>query len=1482
MKNILNALLIVFLCVGLTTAAKADKRPETGQKNAPQVKAAAAGCLPGAGFKYLDVNNVRCRINTGGDMWWDFENSQYEIPAGSSKTSMFSAALWVGGVDVNDQLKLAALKFRQGPTFGGGNDFWPGPLTIDGTAAVTEAVCAEYDKLFPMSRELVDEYLAWWDDKESYPDYVIPTEILNWPAHGDVSKGQSYFLAPFYDLDGDGEYNPTMGDYPYYDVSNALCPNNFAGIPDWKPEPTAEANFYHEGEADAWKYGILADQVIKGDETLWWVFNDKGNIHTESYGDPIGFEIRAQAFGFATNDEINNMTFYSYEIINRSTYRLTETYFSQWVDTDLGYAKDDYVGCDVMRGLGYSYNGKTEDGAGQYNAYGAQPPAIGVDFFQGPYMDADGYDNPAYINTLDSVLGPSFGGNCDIVNQDGTIQYMQYYKDKSKTELVDGYFLVRSEGLNGINFGNGIVDDERFGMRRFVYHNNAGSGVPWYMQDPDYAPEYYNFLRGIWKDNTKMLYGGNAHSTSGAYGPECAFMFPGISDVCDWGTDGVAPAGAKNWTEETAGNAAEDRRFMQSAGPFTLEPGQVNYITVGIPWARATSGGPWASVELLRVVDDKCQALFDNCFSVIQGPNAPDLTFRELENEFIVYITNRKSNDLGDNFNEGYSEVDPAIEATNRAQGSDYDPYYTFQGYQVYQLLDSETSIADISDPDMARLVYQCDVKDGVTQIVNHEFDQSLNASVPTEMVNGADDGISHTFSLTEDAFTGESFVNHETYYFLAVAYGYNEFMKYSADPAQQEEGVSGLYGQKTPYLAGRKNIRIYTAIPHRTVGGVVPKAEYGDQPSITRVQGHGNGRNILDYTDDVIAEMGNLAPIDTIRLEGEDPAWRLTSIDDEGYPIYKNVTFKPNQGPINVKVIDPLNVKQANYEIRFDSMYWHTYNNVSGNVSLPADEDTAGFMVSTWRLYDVDENTVYTSDTTIAVDNEQLFLDLGLSVSIQQCWYPGNFKVGEIPDTDPITVYAYLEEQNGVLESNIVYADSSRQWLGGVADMDDSGPWNWIRSGTTADPDDDNNNDWDVSVSSQGTAIGSPYWDGEGYFEGIIGGTWAPYFMCADNTQDPSGPVRTELSKKLMADFSRLDGVDVVFTNDKSKWTRSPILEMCSDPQLAVGGADRFTFRASQSVDKDGNPAPIGSGVSSNPEDPNYIAETGMGWFPGYAYDIETGERLNVMFGEDSWLVGENGRDMLFNPTTNYYNPLISVSDPDPSHVLFGGKHYIYIFGHTENIMSGFSEYNSPAYDAGAWLRYSIKGQNNDDRIFASAMWVGLPMAIEDEEWLSNDARVRIRVARPYARYFSTPVVQDEYTTDTYNRNFPVYSFSTESISTQTGVTEVAESELDLINVVPNPYYAYSTYEVNQLDNRIKIVNLPRKCTVSIYNVQGTLVRQFSKDEDITSIDWDLKNSAGIPIAGGIYIINVNAPGIGEKTIKWFGSLRPVDLNAF
>jgi hypothetical protein len=177
--------------------------------------------------------------------------------------------------------------------------------------------------------------------------------------------------------------------------------------------------------------------------------------------------------------------------------------------------------------------------------------------------------------------------------------------------------------------------------------------------------------------------------------------------------------------------------------------------------------------------------------------------------------------------------------------------------------------------------------------------------------------------------------------------------------------------------------------------------------------------------------------------------------------------------------------------------------------------------------------------------------------------------------------------------------------------------------------------------------------------------------------------------------------------------------------------------------------------------------------------------------------------------------------------------------------------------------------------------MWVGMPMAVKGEEWLSNDAHIRIRMAKPYTRNYSTLPLDTIHPGMDLNNFYPMFAFSTKGMESEQRNAAKLESDLDLINVVPNPYYAYSSYERNALDNRVKITNLPEKCVVTIYNMSGTKVRQFSKDQTLTSIDWDLKNFAGVPIASGIYLIHIKAPE-GERVIKWFGTMRPIDLNTF
>ncbi len=1274
----LTLLLFFHLCLIVPIHAREYAGVNPGKQ--ASYKTQAAGCAPASSQTDLDINNVRTTILGGGDMWWDpgLTTAKYEIPKGSGKHSLFAGALWIGGVDAGGSLKIAAMTYRQT-----GNDFFPGPLNK--YASISSAECLTYDHHYKITRQEVEDFVNG--------GYVNPSAaITNWPAFKD---GQS--LAPFYDGKGDGKYTPNdpqAEDYPYY------------RLPNQRPVPSGACP--------------TCEGTLFGDQTLWWVFNDAGNIHTQTSAQPIGLEVQAQAFAFSTNDEINNMTFYQYKIINKSSFKVNDTYFGQWVDPDLGNPNDDYVGCDVGRGLGYCYNGDADDEGA--NGYGVNPPAIGIDFFQGPIADMnDGIDNNR----------------------------------------------------------NGVIDEdacEQIIMSKFVYYNNDAS----VRGEPFTASDHYNYLKGMWKDGTPMTYGGIGYNT----GVPCNFMFPDKTD----------PANPTSWTEDNSGNTPADRRFLQSAGKFTLDAGAINYITVGAVWARASQGGNLASINLMKAADDKAQSLFNNCFKILDGPNAPDLSIREMDKYLILSIDNLPGSN---NYLEAYSEVDPTIIGSSNNQ-------YKFQGYQIFQLKDNTVNASDVHNPDKARLVAQCDIADNESQLVNYYYDPVLNANIPVEEVNGANKGIVHTFVVKQDKFAvgNTDLINHKSYYFTVIAYSFNRYAPYNSSNPD-----TLIYGQKRPYVAGRRNVKVYSGIPHSPSpenNGQNLYAIYGSGPKIQRVEGEGNGGMVLDFTPETIAEIITSSTYQSLN------------------PVYEN-----GRGPINIKVFDPVKVPKGLFQLIIDSV------------------NTAVSTKSKWKLINITnkdkmtkEDTVY-SQQTIAINNEQIIAKWGLTVNIAQVKNPG----------------VDVLNGNGFLEATQVFTDPTHPWLTGLEDAEGDSYLNWIRSGKYTNRGDGNTifynvySDYNYLLDSLTNKVSGSGLDDNENYEHILGGTWAPFRLCSKYKH---GPARSSVA---LTNLSDLASVDVVLTPDKSKWSRCPVVEMNDDPALTEGGAAKFNLRKHASVNKEG------------------VAEsgTGMGWFPGYAINVETGERLNIMFGEDSWMISENGNDMKWNPTSNITSPF---GTP-----LFGGKHYIYVMGNN----------NTSKYDEGSYL-YTNLSAGFVSIVYRNAMWVSIPLLAKNETLLSNEVKIRLRVSKTYKQYNTSlsPI----------NNNNPVYTFNTNDIAVQKNNADAAKRAMDLINVVPNPYYAYSAYEKNQLDSRIKITNLPVKCTVSIYTVNGTLVRRFNRDlsknpdtsdgapisdNNIeTSIEWDLKNTSGIPIASGLYLIHIDAGAVGEKLIKWVGVMRPIDLDTF
>ena len=470
----------------------------------------------------ININNIDAPVSPRGGGWFfdERETSDFHITDNYDKQTLFGCSFWMGGMDNSNQLHLFGEQYQLE-----GYDTWPGPLSTT-DASIDEETMLQWNRTFKITRKEVLEFMANYQN----PGYSIPQHILDWPAHGDTTKGQAWLLAPFTDVDGDNHYDPTHGDHPDF----------------------------------------------PGDMAQFVIFNDNYASHGESQGVPIGVETHVMVYAFdAPEDSVmNNTIFFNYKLFNRSQNDYHDTYIGLYTDWDLGYAFDDYVGVDVGWNSVYCYNGTETDGSGQQWAWGDNWPVQTLTLLAGPYIPADNTDNPAYTDGMD----------CSAFINSGLNEY----------------------AINGTaGFGDSIVDNERYGLTGFTYHNNDNTVTG----PPQTAAEYYNMMHSYWKENTHVKYGGNGHPSNGSSNIDCRFMFPGNSCPCDYNTYGVQIPqnllyGDNGWTESAAGNTPQDRRGLASVGPFNLEAGDIQELDlciVTIPHSYAVTPNGITLDSLYRI-----------------------------------------------------------------------------------------------------------------------------------------------------------------------------------------------------------------------------------------------------------------------------------------------------------------------------------------------------------------------------------------------------------------------------------------------------------------------------------------------------------------------------------------------------------------------------------------------------------------------------------------------------------------------------------------------------------------------------------------------------------------------------------------------------------------------------------------------------------------------------------------------------------------
>jgi hypothetical protein len=457
-----------YYLIATISGSKRLLRIDATQYGPPQTPASNYYSYGNCNEQDLDINQVQALVLDRGDMFWDIGGSRpkYEVPKGSGSTATFAGSVWLGG-KVNGQLRTACQTYRQA-----GVDFWPGPLDTVTAINPPWTGSGPVGPVFKVNRFDIENFIFNFANGNVQSGNFTPSYgILHWPANdtGNFSRN----TAPYTDVNGNGVYDPlTGGDYP----------------------------------------------AIKGDQTVYTLYNDASDAHTET-GSPnaLGIEVRQRSYAYTcpgiadSMRALNYTTFYEYEIINRSSNMIDSMYIAFWNDVDLGNYNDDYIGCNVTENYGYVYNGDNfDDDANGVIGYHNYPPCFSTAILQSP---------PAIAN-------------------DG--------KD---------------------NDHDGLTDEagEEAGMSSFMgYANNADP----YTGNPLQSPQYYNYMRGVWRNGSPVKYGGDG--VTGTL--NTTYAFPGSSDPIGYGLGGNpgSPNPQPSWTEVSGGNLPGDRRMVIGSGPFQL------------------------------------------------------------------------------------------------------------------------------------------------------------------------------------------------------------------------------------------------------------------------------------------------------------------------------------------------------------------------------------------------------------------------------------------------------------------------------------------------------------------------------------------------------------------------------------------------------------------------------------------------------------------------------------------------------------------------------------------------------------------------------------------------------------------------------------------------------------------------------------------------------------------------------------------------
>lgn len=316
-----------------------------------------AQCPTSTSFEPLHANQIHAIIPSSNELFvTDNDGGGFLIGNTSTglKPTIYSSGIWMTGV-TEQGFPYSSIQINDRSKF----NYTAGPI-LGNTS--TEEECNNWDKVWSVTQEEIATHQLDFLDNGVINQPIL--SIMAWPGRRNPQSAQfnqldlpNRDLAPFWDQNKDGIYNPMEGDYPY-----------------------------------------IQGLEVQPAKITWSIFNDRyssSRLHFATTNTEI--HRTTWAYDCADNPILNNAVFVRYKLVGRNSVVFPRFLFGVYTDFDLGCPSDDFTGTSVPRQAVYAYNAdNTDEDCNGSSGFGENPPAQAVAFLNknlfATYINAAGID----------------------------------------------------------------------------------------------------------------------------------------------------------------------------------------------------------------------------------------------------------------------------------------------------------------------------------------------------------------------------------------------------------------------------------------------------------------------------------------------------------------------------------------------------------------------------------------------------------------------------------------------------------------------------------------------------------------------------------------------------------------------------------------------------------------------------------------------------------------------------------------------------------------------------------------------------------------------------------------------------------------------------------------------------------------------------------------------------------------------------------